>query len=145
MRMIGRVERVDLPDLGLSNIEAKIDTGAYGNALHCHHINVFERNDEEILRFKLLDPEHPIYEDRELTTTNFSQKSVKSSSGESELRYTIKARLMIFDESHELEFSLTDRNEMKYPILLGRTFLSGKFTVDVQRKNVSYKQMKRKK
>ncbi len=139
MKIIGRRDVIDLPDLQLTGIEAKVDTGAYGNALHCHHIELMMKDNVETLRFKLLDPSHPEYEDRYFYFSEFNEKKVKSSSGQVENRYTIKTRLTIFDNNFTTQFSLTDRQEMKYPVLLGRKFLRKKFIVDVSLKNVSHK------
>jgi hypothetical protein len=139
MITIGRRDRIDLPELGLANIEAKVDTGAYGCALHCHTIIVISKEDKEVLTFKVLDPDHPEYEDKVFRFEDFDDKLVKSSSGGSEHRYTIKTNVVIFGKTRKAEFSLTDRKDMKYPILLGRKFLKKRFLVDVELKDVSFK------
>lgn len=138
MITIGRKDRIDLPELDLYDIRAKVDTGAYGCALHCHHIQVVRRGNKDVLSFKGLDPSHPEYEDREFIAEKFRSKSVKSSSGETEYRFTIKTPVIIFNKSRIVEFSLTDRNKMKYPVLLGRKFLARRFVVDVQLKDISF-------
>lgn len=140
MIKIGRKEHIDLPELGLCNIEAKIDTGAYGSALHCHKIAVESRGGKDVLSFKVLDPEHPEYDGVTYFFERFGQKVVKSSTGEAENRYTIKTKLIIFDQVYKLVFSLTNREKMKCPVLLGRKFLERKFLVDVSKKNLSFKQ-----
>ena len=140
MKTIGRIDKIDLPDLGLSDIEAKVDTGAYGCSLHCHHIETIMENGIHTLTFKVLDPSHDLYENRVFKVTGFSEKVVKSSTGQAENRYTIKTTLVIFGKKRKVEFSLTDRKEMKYPILIGRKFLTKRFLVDVQQKDLSYKE-----
>ena len=139
MLIIGRRDYLHLPKLGLYSIHAKIDTGAYGCSLHCHEIEIEEKGSEQILKFKLLDPTHPEYQDKFNYVTEFSDKIVKNSGGGSEHRYTIITDIIIFDQTFKVEFSLTDRANMKYPILLGRKFLKKRFIVDVSRKNVSKK------
>jgi hypothetical protein len=138
MIVIGRRDRIDFPELGITNIEAKVDTGAYGSALHCHHVEVINKNGLDFLTFKVLDPTHPEYEDKVISIKTFKDKIVKSSSGESEHRYTFKTTVTIFNEMHLVEFSLTNRDKMKYPILLGRKFLKEKFLVDVHQKDLSF-------
>ncbi|MCV9388273.1 ATP-dependent zinc protease family protein [Reichenbachiella ulvae] len=142
MITIGRKDKVDLPEFDLIGIDAKIDTGAYGSALHCHHTIIEKENGEEILSFQILDPDHPEYEDKVFRTKHFDRKTVKSSNGDMEERFTIQTEIFLFGEKQEIEFSLTDRRKMKNPILLGRTFLSGKYLVDVQLKNLSHKKRK---
>jgi len=137
MLIIGRRDYVNLPKLGLENIQAKVDTGAYGCSLHCHQIEVVQKAGEEVLRFKLLDPKHPEYQNKFYYSNEFSDKMVKSSSGIPEHRYTIVTELSIFKHKYSVQFSLTDRANMKYPILLGRKFLRNKFVVDVALKNLS--------
>ena len=139
MQTIGRREIIDLPQLGLMNIEAKVDTGAYGSALHCHEICVNKESGKEVLSFKVLDPDHEDYHGKEFRFEEFDDKRVKNSGGEEERRYTIRTSIVIFDEPYDVEFSLTDRKKMKYPILLGRKFLSKKFIVDVDQKHLSHK------
>ena len=139
LRVIGRRDRIDLPELGYWDIKAKVDTGAYGSALHCSEIKVVSRNGKNCLSFLLLDPEHPEFREEVHFAEHFSEKVVKNSSGEAEQRYIIKTEVVIFGKSIYTDFSLTDRRDMKYPILLGRKFLRKRFIVDVRRKDVSYK------
>ena len=139
MITIGRRDYLHLPKFGLYNIQAKIDTGAYGSSLHCHEIKIEHINSENVLKFKLLDPKHPEYEDKFNYAKEFSDKVVKNSGGTAEHRYTIVTEVVIFNTTYKVEFSLTDRANMKYPILLGRKFLKDRFVVDVSLKNLSKK------
>jgi len=140
MKTIGRKDKIDLPGFDLQNIPAKVDTGAYGSTLHCHHIELTNRDGKEMLSFKILDPSHSKYEDRVFYAEEFSDKRVKNSGGKTEHRYTVKTEIIIFNNRRTIDFSLTDRNKMKYPILLGRTFLKNYFIVDVRLKDLSFKQ-----
>lgn len=138
MVIIGRRDRIDLPELGYSNIKAKVDTGAYGSALHCNHIEVIQKEGRDVLTFELLDPGYPQYREKKCYFESFTDKLVKNSSGETEHRYSIRTDAVIFGKQITTEFSLTDRSEMKYPVLLGRKFLRKRFLVDVRLKEVSY-------
>ncbi len=144
MKVIGRRDRIDLPALGLFDIEAKVDTGAYSSALHCHEMKVVSKRGTAWLQYKLLDPSHPQYRDSVIETDHFRATIVKSSNGQEEHRYTIQTAVLIFGEEMSVDFTLTDRNEMKNPILLGRKFLYKRFQVDVARKNLSFKRKKKK-
>ncbi len=136
--LIGRKDIIDLPELELFNVEAKIDTGAYGNALHCHKMKVVDVGGKKVLQFNVLDPSHPEYKEHVYHSENFRTKDVKSSSGQKETRYVIKTIMKIFGKNYKTEFSLTNRKSMRHPILIGRKFLSKKFLVDVNVKNLSY-------
>lgn len=61
---------------------------------------------------------------------------MKSSNGITEERVVIKQKIEIAGESHAIDLSLTNRAEMKYPVLLGRRFLKEKFIVDVSKKYI---------
>jgi hypothetical protein len=139
LTVIGRRDRIDLPELGYKNIKAKIDTGAYGSAIHCSMIKVVRLQGKEMLSFILLDPDHPAYQDKIHYFDLYTDKLVKSSSGESEHRYIISTDVVIFGKRIRTDFSLTDRSDMKYPVLLGRKFLRRRYLVDVRLKEVSYK------
>jgi hypothetical protein len=139
MLKIGRRDYVQLPQLGLFNIQAKIDTGAYGCSLHCNDIEIVKIDGENVLRFRLLDPQHPEYQDKFNYVSEFNDKIVKNSGGAIEHRFTISSDLLVFGQVYQVEFSLTDRANMRYPILLGRKFLRRRFVVDVSLKNLSKK------
>ncbi len=139
LHTIGRIELVDLPRWDILDIEAKIDTGAYTSSLHCHHIEPFEKNGEPWIRFNLLDPEHKAYNDKLLELPIFDQREVKSSNGARETRFFVQTEICFFNKEFTIEFSLTDRSEMKYPLLVGRKFLAKKFIVDVSKRNLSQK------
>lgn len=140
-RILGRLELVDFPVFQLWGVEAKVDTGAYTSAIHCSDIEVVTGPDEKPrLRVLLLDPSHPNFDGTLMEFTEFSLRDIKSSNGEMQERYVIQTILRIFGEDFDTEFSLSDRSDMRYPVLLGRRLLrQGRFVVDVARRNLSYK------
>lgn len=125
--IIGRREEIDFPDLGLFGVVAKVDTGAYTTALHCHDIK--EKNG--VLHFKLLDPSHPEYNEQDQKFTEYSQKEIKNSFGEIEKRYIIKTIIQMGEKRIKAVISLSDRGSMRYPVLIGRKLLKNRFVVDV--------------
>lgn len=144
LHIIGRIESVDLPEWNIRDIEAKIDTGAYTSSLHCHHIEEFIKNDIPWIRFNLLDPEHAAYNDKLIELPIFDTREVKSSNGYKELRFFIKTEIGMFNKTFKIELSLTDRSEMKYPLLIGRKFIHKKFVVDVSKKHLSNRKIEEK-
>ncbi|WP_420317084.1 ATP-dependent zinc protease [Ekhidna sp.] len=130
--VIGRLDVIDLPDLGVKDIHAKIDTGAYRSSLHCKKVH----EEEGVLYFTL----HTDTGFHEYATKDWAQKIVKSSNGKAQKRYVIKTRMRIFGKNFKASISLTDRSEMKNPLLIGRKILTNKFIVDVSQKNLSYDQ-----
>lgn len=131
IKLIGRREYVDFPELNIFKIEAKVDTGAYTSAMHCKDIYIKQSGEKNILCFKLLDDTHPEYTEQEHCFEDFTQKHIKSSSGESELRYIIKTLLIIGHKKIRTAVSLTDRGNMRYPVLIGRKMIKNKFIIDV--------------
>lgn len=128
--VIGRREYVDFPELNLFGIEAKIDTGAYTSALHCEKI--YEENGQLYIQ---IFPDTKI-----ICIKNYAKKLIKNSSGISEERYIIKTLLMMSKRKIRISLSLTNREKMKYPVLLGRKATKGKFIVDVDKMYVTSKQ-----
>jgi hypothetical protein len=134
MQVLGRSDRVDLPGLGLENIHAKIDTGAYNCSLHCTSNEVVNG----VLEFVLLDDEHPEFTGHKYYFNKFAQREIRNSFGEAELRYVIKTKIKIFDRLIRAEFSLSNRGNLKFPVLLGRKILRDRFLIDVTKKDLSY-------
>ncbi len=140
MEILGRYDRVDLPQLGLYNIHAKVDTGAYTSSLHCHRASVVNN----ILEFILLDEEHPEFTGMTFYFEEFEERDIRNSFGEVERRFVIVTTLKIFNEEITTEFSLSNRGSLKFPILIGRKILRNRFLIDITRKNLSYKEKNRK-
>lgn len=140
-KIIGRLERIDFPEWGLFDIQAKVDTGAYTSSLHCHQIENFEKNDKNFVRFNLLDPSHEAYNEKKFALPTYDIRDVKSSNGTVQRRYIVRTILKIFNTDYPVELSLTDRSEMKNPVLLGRRFLNKKFIVDPSKVNISKKSL----
>jgi hypothetical protein len=138
-KVLGRYDRVDLPQLGLLNIHAKIDTGAYTCSLHCHKAQVV--NDQ--LEFILLDEEHPEFTGMKFVFPEFEVRDIKNSFGEVERRFVIVTTLKIFNEDITTEFSLSNRGSLKFPILIGRKILRDRFLIDVKQKNLSYREKRK--
>lgn len=139
MKVIGRTDKADFPELSLEDINIKIDTGAFTSSIHSHDIREVTINKEQYIVFQILDPSHPMYSDKDYRTKRFKKKSIKNSFGESEQRFVIKTIIILFGEEFPIDLSLSERSDMKYPILIGRRLLNKRFTVNPSKKNISYK------
>ncbi|MFC4699066.1 ATP-dependent zinc protease [Glaciecola siphonariae] len=126
--MVGVVESIDLPLVGLSSINTRIDTGAQTSALHVDHIVVHKEDKQVSFEF------HPDFHDIDKTircrAPIHDRRWIKSSNGERERRYVIKTQAMMSGISWDIELTLTDRSSMTHLMLLGREALSGMFIVD---------------
>ena len=123
---VGWRECVSFPELGISDIPAKIDTGARTSSLHGHVIETFERKGKTFVRFSV------DWDDIEMEceAVQVDTRGITSSNGKTQQRYVIKTPLRIGDTEFRAEFSLADRSDMKFPILVGRTALRRRFVVD---------------
>lgn len=139
LKTIGRLESIDFPDWELFDIDAKIDTGAYTSSLHCHHIESYDSEGKRMVRFNLLDPSHETYNEKLFKLPVHKTKVVRSSNGLTEERIIVKTNVKIFDSVFEAQLSLTDRSEMRYPVLIGRKLINNRFLVDVSKKYLAKK------
>lgn len=132
-KILGRTTLLSFPQIGIENVTAKVDTGAFRSAIHCHDVKLVDRNNEQVLTVKFLDPEHPLYNNKELAFKNFYKTGVISSFGHHQERFVVKLNFKINGDIYEGDFTLADRKKMRYPVLLGRSVIAGNFLVDVSR------------
>lgn len=133
--VIGRQEYCDLPQLGVENIHARVDTGAKTSALHAYNIEVIKgENGEDLISFNT-HPENRRRKDAPcITLPFFDKRKVISSNGMREERFLVKLDIKIGDRILTTDVTLTSRHKMSFPLLLGRnTLIEGRFVVDVAR------------
>lgn len=133
-KIIGRVDKVDFPELNLFNVDVKIDTGAYTSAIHCSEI--IEENNT--LRCTFESKGHPNFKSKDIIFKQYSYTDVKSSNGFKENRYKIRTKVVFFNKTYKINLTLSTREDMKFPVLIGRQFLSKKYLVDVDLENISF-------
>ncbi len=134
-KLLGRTDIVDFPKLDLHGVEIKIDTGAYTSSIHCYNIEV----ENGVLKGQFADPESDKHSPIILHFNEFTTKMVKSSNGITEKRFAIKTEILIFNKTYQIELTLTERGTMRFPVLLGRKFITRKFIIDTSKKNLSFK------
>jgi len=125
-------EWVAMPDLGIPAIKAKLDTGARTSSLHAFAIEPFRSGGRLKVRFGV----HPLQrrEDIEIVGSAevVDQRYVIDSGGHRELRYVIRTPIQVSQWSWDIEISLTNRDIMRFRMLLGRTAMQGRLLVDPQ-------------
>lgn len=128
--VLGWREWLSLPGLGIPAIKAKVDTGAKTSALHTCGIEPFQNEGKTWVRFQV----HPWRKRSNLVITCavpvLDQRVVRDSGGHSELRYVIETQLRLSELEWPVELTLTTRDTMLFPMLLGRAAIHDKFLVD---------------
>ncbi len=130
---LGWREWISLPDLGVDKILAKIDTGAKTSALHTFYIDDFERDGQKWLRFGLHPNRHSDRQAIHCEAPLKEKRDVTDSGGHTENRYVIDTTFQVGNDRFVAEMTLTNRDNMKYRILLGRNALRRRFAVDPAR------------
>lgn len=123
---IGWKEWVSLPDLKVPAIKAKIDTGARTSALHTFHIEPFKKDGMNMVKFHI----HPLQRKKDIviicTKQVVDKRIVRDSGGHEEERYVIMTNLLLGGKKWRIEVTLTDRDDMMFRMLLGRTAIRHK-------------------
>lgn len=119
--LIGWMEYVDLPDLGLEALKAKIDTGARTSALHATDIRTFERDGAPWVAF-MADSGHGLC-DVPIEAPVHEERAIKNTSGIPEDRFIIRTRMKLGAGLWTIEMSLADRTNMTFPMIVGRAAL----------------------
>lgn len=127
-QVVGWREVVALPELGIIGIPAKIDTGARTSSLHAVNIDLFNRDGEEMARFDLDFGRGQAY--RHCEAVRVAHRTITSSNGTAEERLIVKTVLSMGGRDFRAEFSLADRSDMVFPMLIGRTALKSRFLVN---------------
>ncbi|MCW4151869.1 ATP-dependent zinc protease [Halomonas sp. 18H] len=136
--LLGRAEWISLPDMG-TFLEARVDSGADTSSLSARDITAFERDGEDWVRFKLgLTPDDKVVEavrDVWHEAPIVRRVRITQASGE-ESRPVIELLMTLGPIREPVQFTLTDRSHLEYPVLLGRRFLMDIAIVDVAREFV---------
>jgi hypothetical protein len=131
--IIGWREQLALPDLGISEVKAKIDTGARSSALHAFDVETFNSNGKRMVRFKV----HPYQRDAHRTVTAeaelLDQRQVRNSGGQTQVRPVIETTVDLNGDRWSIELTLTNRDVMGFRMLLGRQAVRRRFLVDAGR------------
>ena|SRR5690606_29691920 len=138
--LIGWHERVALPDLGVEQLFAKIDTGADISTLHASDIVILGQGKDcrveftaPLLRRQATCTEWPIGGVRRVSAPLVEERIVRSSNGEDEMRAIIVTTLVLGSLTFPAHFSLTSREGLRFPLLIGRDAIRGRVLVDASR------------
>lgn len=139
--ILGSLENCDLPDIGVFDLQVRVDTGAKTSSLHVDNLVKFQKEGRPWVRFDL----HPdVYNVEEVITCEsqlHDSRVIKSSNGVSEARYVIKTLFSIGDHSWRIEITLSNRAEMKNLMLLGREGMKNRVLVDPSKTFLIEKQL----
>ncbi|MEI7632492.1 MAG: RimK/LysX family protein [bacterium] len=142
--IIGRSELIEFPELFLTSVPAKADTGAYRSAIHATNIKVIKKNGKDVLTFDLLAGHLTSLYSRPIQTTDFHKANVENSFGVKEERYATKLKIKLGTKVFATEFTLADRSKKPFPILIGRKTLNKRFLIDPSKSHIDRKELKKK-
>ncbi|WP_049780875.1 ATP-dependent zinc protease family protein [Hahella chejuensis] len=128
--VVGWREWVALPELGIPRIKAKVDTGARTSALHAFELESYESPMGTRVRFAI----HPVQGDSEKViecdAAVIDRRMVSDSGGHREMRFVISTLLQVGGYAWPVEMTLTNRDSMRFRMLLGRTAMEGRIQVN---------------
>ncbi|MEC8442988.1 MAG: ATP-dependent zinc protease [Pseudomonadota bacterium] len=130
--ILGYIENVQLSDLDIE-CQAKVDTGADTSSIHADDIEEFKRDGQRWVRFHVHFKSQMAQIDQACEARVVEKRTITSSNGRGNRRYIIETTMTLGGKTFVAEVSLSHRGSMKYPMLIGRKAISGRFLVDVSR------------
>ena len=126
--VIGRAERIALPEFGMDAVPVRIDTGAKTSAVWASNIT----ETDGTLEYSLFGEGSEFYTGNLIRTKVYGERLVANSTGHIERRYTVKMLVILEGRKVNATFTLANRASQVYPVLIGRNILRGKFIVNVK-------------
>ncbi len=131
--MAGWREWVGLPGLGISRIKAKLDTGARTSALHALSSERYSEGGAPFVRLRVQPRQREGGRVLVVETAIVDERYVTDSSGHRERRIVIAALLAVGDRNWPIEITVTNRDSLRFRMLLGRSAMQGRLLVDPDR------------
>lgn len=130
LTLMGWREWIDLPDLGIHAIKAKIDTGARSSALHAFHIEGFQQAGKELVRFQVHPYQRNSHDTVIVEAELLEWRQVRNSGGHAQWRPVIRTTIALQQRRWEIDLTLTNRDVMGFRMLLGREAVRQRFAID---------------
>ncbi len=127
--LAGWREWVQLPQIGIPWIKAKLDTGARSSALHAYDVHGFDRDGEDWVRFRVRPWQESTDDETLVELPVHDRRRVRSSSGHVQERIVVLLRVGMIGHEVEAEVTLTNRDPMGFRMLIGRQALRHGFVV----------------
>lgn len=128
--LIGWKEWCALPELGIDEIKAKVDTGAATSALHALILGISEHNGEKYIQFKIFPHQKDLLASKIAKAKLIAQRNIMSSNGIKEKRFVIETTMTVGRLSFKTQLTLSDRSPLRFRMLLGRMALRKHFLID---------------
>lgn len=130
--IIGRTATAAFPAEGIHNVPVKIDTGADSSSIA---VSELEMDSHNVLHFVLFDKTSPYYSGKRHSAKLYSAHLIRSSNGLAQVRYRVSLTIVLAGRKIRGSFTLADRSQNAYPVLVGCKLLNNKFIVDVSQKS----------
>lgn len=124
---------MQLPDVGIPWIKAKLDTGARTSSIHAYETSVFERDGIDWVRFRVRPWQESVDDEVVVECPVHDRRRVRSSSGHVQERFVVLMRIVLVEREVLAEVTLSDRDQMGFRMLIGREALRRGFDVSSAR------------
>lgn len=142
---IGWREWCTLPDLGITKIKCKVDTGARTSSIHAYDVEITRRFGQEVVTFKVHSLQRNTRRVEQCSAPLLEWRQVTDSGGKRTLRPVIQTSLKLGGISKVIQVTLIARDQMGFRMLLGREALKKTWVVDPAKSFIASKQTKKRK
>jgi hypothetical protein len=136
LAVAGWREWIALPDLEVSWVKAKLDTGARTSSIHAWEVRPFIRDGDDWVRFQIHPWQRSDLDAIDVELPIVDRRVVRSSTGHEEERLVVRTTIRVLDRDLASELTLTNRDDMGFRMLVGREALRGSILVDPGRSYV---------
>lgn len=130
-KVFGWVEKTTLEPWGVE-LKTKLDSGALTSSLHATDVKIFDKGGEDWVRFTVNVKDLATGKNVKKTFERPRHRKVlvRGAGGE-DRRPVVLMKICMGDTLYEEQFTLNDRSDMLYPVLLGRRTISHLGYLDV--------------